>query len=67
MAGSVEDHKTREKQREERANVKANKACIVTAKAKSTVLAYRDFGRAPSPRPIMRAFSSCSNACFTYL
>jgi hypothetical protein len=67
VAKTVEDQKTREKQREERKKVKADKVHIIAAKAKSTVLAYKDLGRAPSPPRIIMHASASSNASLSTL
>jgi hypothetical protein len=49
VAKTVEDQKAWQKQREARKKAKADKAHVMATKAKSTVLAYKDFGRAISP------------------
>jgi hypothetical protein len=67
VAKTVEDQKTREKQREERKKAKADKAHIIAVKAKSTVLAYKDFGRVPSPPRIIMHASASSNASLSTL
>lgn len=67
VAKTVEDQKTREKRREERKKAKADKAHIIAAKAKSTVLAYKDFGRAPSPLRIIMHASASSDASLSTL